>query len=536
MILSPVVRAQAPPSINPGQIESDIERQRQRIEQQQQAPRQQGPAVIGPQRAPALVIPGGGPRFLLRKVEFEPSKFISAEELQAIAAKYIGKQVSIADLLSMLAEINLIYAQRGIVTGIATLPPQTANNGVVKIKLTEGRLQKTTIEGNRQTSVDYIQWHVRPPAGEVLDVPKLTDDVTRFNRTNEVQIRALLQPGTDFGLTDLQLAVTEPPRNTLQIFGDNQGVQTTGRNQLGLYYKLHGMLGIDDRLTFYGVKSQGNMNGNIAYNVPFNPWGGRIGGSYTQGRIKIIQGPFETLDVTGRSNQASANIAQPIFVTQTWFVQATGAYAYGNSESDFAKVTVTGDRYSKATSGLSINLFGDGYGLTLSPVYNSINWHDKILGGERSFNTATGSLNGTVRLPEQFYVLALGSYQYTWEELIPGDQLFSVGGPTTVRGFPTNTASGDSGYYFNAELHRDMSDFIKGLDFFAFLDSGAVFSTSPKRTQLDSSGVGASWTPFPALTIEASIGVPWHTVVPAQNRYEVYGRISFRPLALLNVN
>lgn len=536
LMASANVRAQTPPSINPGVIESDIQRQRQRIEQQQQAPRQQGPAVVGPQRPPPVVIPGGGPRFLLRRVEFDTSKFISADQLQAIASKYIGKQVSIADLLAMVAEINQIYAGRGIVTAIATLPPQTADNGVIKIKLTEGRLQKTTVEGNRQTSADYIQWQVKPPAGEVLDVPQLTNDVTRFNRTNEVQIRALLQPGTDFGLTDLQLAVTEPARNTLQIFGDNQGVQTTGRNQLGLYYKLHGMLGIDDRLTFYGVKSQGNMNGNIAYNVPFNPWGGRIGGSYTQGRIKIIQGPFETLDVTGRSNQASVNIAQPVFVNPNWFIQTTGAYAYGNSESDFAKVTVTGDRYSKVTGGLSINYAGDGYGVTFSPLYNDINWHDKILGGERSFNTLTGALNGTVRLPAQFYMLGLASGQYTGEKLVPGDQLFSIGGPTSVRGFPTNTASGDSGYYFNAELHRDMSDFIPGFDVFAFLDSGAVFSTAPSRLQLDSSGVGASWTPFPALTIEASVGVPWHTVVPTQNRYEVYGRISLRPLALLNLN
>jgi hemolysin activation/secretion protein len=295
------------------------------------------------------------------------------------------------------------------------------------------------------------------------------------------------------------------------------------------------MLGIDDRLTFYGVKSQGNINGNVAYNVPFNPWGGRIGASYTQGRIKIIQGPFETLDVKGTSNQASVNVAQPFLATQNWLVQATGAYAYGNSESDFSSVAVTNDRYSKTTGGLSVNLFGDTYSVAFSPAYNSINWHDKILGGERSFNTVTGSLNGTVRLPEQFYVVALASYQHTWEKLIPGDQLFSVGGPTTVRGFPTNTASGDSGYYFNAEFHRDMSDVIQGLDFFAFLDSGAAFSTSPSVIQLDSSGLGASWTPFPALTIEASVGVPWHKVVPTQERYEVYGRISFRPLALLDL-
>ena len=47
-----------------------------------------------------------------------------------MAAKYVGKQVDIAGLLGMVAEINQIYAQRGIVTGIATLPPQDASSGV----------------------------------------------------------------------------------------------------------------------------------------------------------------------------------------------------------------------------------------------------------------------------------------------------------------------------------------------------------------------------------------------------------------------
>ncbi len=528
--------AQSPvPQVNPGLIESDIERQRQRIEQQQQVPKQQGPAVVGPGRAPPVIIPGGGPRFLLRRVDFDTSKFITPDELAQIAAKYVGKQVDIAGLQNLVAEINQVYAQRGIVTSIATLPPQTATNGVIKIKLTEGRLQRTSVQGNAQTSATYIQQQVNPPAGEVLDVPQLTSDVTRFNRTNEVQIRALLQPGTDFGLTDLQLAVTEPPRNTLQIFADNQGVQTTGRNQAGLFYKLHGLAGIDDRLTFYGVTSEGNLNGNIAYNIPFNPWGGRIGVSYTQGAIKIVSGPFQTLDVTGKSSQASVNIAQPFFVNQSWLAQVTGAYAYGNSSSDFAAVTVTDGRFSKTTGGLSINYSGETFAVTFSPGYNSINWHDKILGGERSFNTATGALNGYVRLPEQFYAVGLASYQYSAEKLLPGDQLFSVGGPTTVRGYPTNTSAGDSGYYFNAELHRDMSDLIKGLDVFVFIDSGAVFSTAPARTQLDSSGVGLSWTPFPAVTLEASVGFPWRQVVASQSRQEFYGRISFRPLALLNV-
>jgi hemolysin activation/secretion protein len=525
-------RAQAP-QVNPGLIDRDIERQRQRIEQQEQPPKQQGPSVVGPARAPAVQIPGGGQTFLLRKVVFEPSKFITPEELDAVAAKYVGRRVDIATLQALVGDINAIYAARGIVTAIAILPPQTADKGIIKIKLTEGRLQKSTVIGNQQTSQTYIQSGVNPPAGEVLDVPQLNRDVVRFNRTNEVQLRALLQPGTDFGLTDLQIAVTEPPVNTLQLFVDNQGVKTTGRDEVGVYYKRHGLLGIDDRLTFYGVKSQGNLNGNVAVNVPFNPWGGRIGLSYTQGRIKIVQGQFQSLDVTGTSSQVALNLSQPVWVNDVWMLQATGAYAYGNSESDFSAVPVSNSRYAKGTGGLSLSALAANYSLTISPALNAVNWHDKILGGERSFTTFTGSVSGTLQLPEQMSAVLLGSWQYTRDKLLPGDQLFSAGGPTTVRGYTTNAASGDSGYYFNFELHRNMSDLIKGLDIFAFIDSGAVFSTFPAITQLDSAGAGLSWTPYSAITFEASIGVPWRTVIAGERPYELYGRVTLRPLHLL---
>lgn len=526
-------RAQTPPQVNPGLIDQSIERQRQRIEQQEQVPKQQGPSVVGPARAPAVQIPGGGQTFLLRKVVFDASKFITPEELDAVASKYVGRRVDIATLMALVADVNAIYAARGIVTAIAILPPQTADKGIITIKLTEGRLQKSSVIGNQQTREGYIRSGVNPPAGEVLDVPQLNRDVVRFNRTNEVQLRALLQPGTDFGLTDLQIAVTEPPVNTLQFFVDNQGVKTTGRDEVGMYYKRHGLLGIDDRFTFYGVKSQGNLNGNVAVNVPFNPWGGRIGLSYTQGRIKIVQGQFATLDVTGKSNQTAVNIAQPLWVSDVWMLQANGAYGYGNSESDFSAVAVANSRYAKGTGGLSLSAYANNYSLTISPSLNAINWHDKILGGERSFSTFTGSFYGSLQLPAQMSATLLGSWQYTGDELLPGDQLFSVGGPTTVRGYTTNAASGDSGYYFNAELHRNMSDLIKGLDIYAFIDSGAVFSTFPAITQLDSAGAGLSYTPHSAITFEASMGVPWRTVIAGQRPYELYGRITLRPLHLL---
>ncbi|MET4173193.1 hemolysin activation/secretion protein [Bradyrhizobium sp. LA6.1] len=525
-------RAQVP-SINPGVIQNDVDRQRRQLERQSAPPKLTGPAVIGGAREKSQLLKPGGPKFRLRKVEFDASKFITPAELDEIAKKYVGKNVDIAALLQLVADINAIYTERGIVTGIATLPDQDAKGGVVKIKLTEGRLQKTTIEGNKQTRTDYILQRVKEPEGEVLDVPKLNRDVIWFNRTNDVQIKALLQPGTSFGLTDLQFAVIEPPVDTLQLFTDNQGAENTGRWEGGAFYKRHGLFGVDDRLTFYGVRADGNLNGNAAYSIPVNPWGGRVGVSYTEGKIKIIQGPFVALDVTGRSSQAAVNFSQPVWVTQNWLILLNAAETEGKTVSRFATVSVTDDHYDKATAGLSVTNSGNTYSITVSPAVNYITWHDYVLGNNRAFNTYTGSLIATSAAgPQNFSANVLASWQYTQEKLLPGDQIFSIGGPTTVRGYPSNSASGDSGYYFNAELHYNWSSWLKGFDTYIFTDWGAVYSTFPGVTELASVGVGFSWTYASFMTFEANYATPLKMAVSTQNHYEAYGRVIFRPLLM----
>ncbi|RXH20261.1 ShlB/FhaC/HecB family hemolysin secretion/activation protein [Bradyrhizobium guangzhouense] len=531
---SSIVAARAQvPSINPGAIQNDVDRQRRQFEQQSAPPKLNGPAVVGGPREKSPLMKPGGPKFRLRKLEFDPSKFITPAELDAIAKKYVGRNVDIATLLQIVADINAIYTERGIVTGIATLPDQDPKDGTVKIKLTEGRLQKTTVEGNQQTRTDYILQRVKEPEGEVLDVPKLNRDVTWFNRTNDVQIKALLQPGTSFGLTDLQLAVIEPPVDTWQLFVDNQGSENTGRWEGGTFYKRHGLFGVDDRLTFYGVRADGNLNGNAAYSIPVNPWGGRVGVSYTEGKIKIIEGPFVALDVTGRSSQAAVNVSQPVWATQNWLVLLNAAETEGKTVSRFSTVAVTDDHYDKATAGVSVTNSGNTYSVTVSPAVNYIEWQDHVLGNNRTFNTYTGSLIATSAAgPANFSTNVLASWQYTQEKLLPGDQIFTIGGPTTVRGYPTNAASGDSGYYFNAELHYNWSQWLRGFDTYIFTDWGAVYSTAPGITEMASAGVGFSWTYAPFMTFEANYATPLKNAISTQHHYEAYGRVIFRPLLM----
>jgi hemolysin activation/secretion protein len=516
---------------NPGAIQQGIGRQQNQFEQQNPAPL--GPGVVAPGREKPPAVKPGGPKFLLRKVTFDKSKFLTPQELNNIASKYVGRRVDIATLLQMVAEVNVLYQQKGIVTGIATLPPQNATSGVIHIKLTEGRLEKQTLRGNDQTSSNYILHRVGEPTGEVLDVPKLNRDVTWFNRTNDTQIKALLQPGSSFGLTDLDFAVTEAPRNTLELFCDNQGIQTTGEDECGTFYKLHSLLGVDDRLTFYGVKSSGNINGSLAYNIPVNVWGGRLGASYTQGDIKIVEGPFAPLDETGNSKIGAINFAQPFVASEKWLVLGNLSVAEGSTLSDLAATPTTSDYYTKATAGVQVSYLTPAFSATISPAGNAIHEHDNILNVNRDFETITGSWNAQIKLPKSLYISDLGSMQYTSAQLLPGDQLFVIGGPTTVRGYPTNVVEGDSGYYNNLELHRDWSNLIRGLDTYMFLDYGEVFSTSPASVDLMSFGGGVSWTPIPAVTLQSSYGRPTRVVEVNQPRYDAYIRVIVRPLLLM---
>lgn len=522
----------------PGGVQQELLRQQQRLEQQTAPPRQEGPGVVGPKRPTSPFLQPGGPKFALRNIVFEgDSKFLSNEELEGTIASYVGHRVDFADLQKIIAAINALYEAKGIVTGIATLPPQDVKGGIVTIKLTEGKLSKMQVTGNDQTKPWYVLERVQHPEGEVLDVPKLNRDVVWFNRTNDTQIRALLAPGTSFGLTDVNIAVTEAPRNTLQLFTDNQGVPQVGRYQYGAFYKGSGWLGIDDRFTFYGTKSVehgGNINGNFAYNLPFNPLGGRVGVSYTQGRTHILNGPSEPLNLQGDSQIAAVNVSQPMFiVNEHWLLLGNLAGSYGVTESRTAPSMfyLSNTRTFKETAGFSLTNSGDNYSISISPAFNYGETHDAVLDIDNRYELYTGLISAYGRLPNDFSISALGSWQYTSQRNLPGDQLFQIGGPTTVRGYPTNAAPGYSGYYANLELHKNLSQYIQGLDLYAFIDRGEVYFSFPNHTLLMSAGAGFAWTVIPAVTLEAFAGAPWYHITQTDTRrYEAYFRVSVRPL------
>ena len=516
---------------NANTLNREAERNLRALERglERRAPRLEGPVIEGTEREKAAAAQPGGPVFTLKRIDFSPSEFIDRSELSGIAGRYIGRDVDIATLYKIVEDVNKIYAERGIITALATLPPQKVKDGRVKIKLTEGRLGQTFVAGGHTLSKTYIDDRISVPPGTIIDPHDLNRQISYFNRTNSAQIRALLKPGSTFGLTDIQFAVFEPKTNTFQVFVDNQGVETTGENQIGGFFRRYGLFGMDDRLTVYATHANETLNANVAYNAPIDTRGSRLGVSYSRGTFGIVNGPFVALDVEGWSQSVAVNATTPILVNDRWLIQLSLAGSLGEAETTYADVRVTKTDTYEVNPGLSLSYQNAGFALQVAPSVALVRSREDVQNQERELALFKGSGSLTYAFSPRVSLESDFSWQATGSTLLPGSHLFQAGGPTTVRGYPTNAVAGDEGYLVNAELHYTPGELYRGLGFFAFADHGAVFSTSPERRNLTSVGAGFGYDFNDFARLEFSAARPLKKLLPDQDAAQLYLRFSLTP-------
>lgn len=98
---------------------------------------------------------------MLRQLAFSGNTDLSNAQLNAVAAPYIGHGLADADLDALLQRLTALYLEAGFSTSRATLPAQDMGEGLLRIGLVEGFLEKIVVVGARAQTGLY-----RPtPAG-----------------------------------------------------------------------------------------------------------------------------------------------------------------------------------------------------------------------------------------------------------------------------------------------------------------------------------------------------------------------------------
>ena len=385
------------------------------------------------------------------KFEVSPSYIMTVEDVEEILAPYKGKNLTFEQLKEVVALFNNWYYRNGCVTCRAFLPPQTLENGVVKIKLVEGRVGDVSISENKWTRSKYIEERLDLRKGDVFNIQDLERSMVMFNRYNNgVQLTGSLSAGqAEMGTTDVQIKAHEKFPFHITAMMDNAGRKSIGEYRGGLMLRHDSLTKHRDPLTLGFYANKHAITPFADYNYPVNRKDGRIGFSFSSSNSEIGHGAYRIFNIKSRSQNYSLYYTQPIFRKPWTELTSTTSIAYKHSATSFDGVDIFEDKVTTATTGLTyrydtkkgIWYVNQNVGYSF-PIFDKNSNYLKLDGGVLRLHDFGHGFVGTVR----------GNYQFIPKNDVPYVDQMIAGGATTVRGYSEGLLVGRSGYILSAEL------------------------------------------------------------------------------------
>ena len=440
---------------------------------------------------PAAEEAGAELSFALQQVIWNPSEILTKDQIQAVTASYIGKQVTLKDLREMADKITNIYRDKGYMTCGAVLPPQRIHDGVVEIRLIEGKTGTVNLTGNRYTKTGYIMNRINLKPGEIANTEKLNRDLRWFQGTNDVQLRVVMKPGAEEGTTDYDIMAFEPQNQSVTLYTDNDGYESSGRWRAGIFYNMKSVSGHRDSLRAHFIGSRGTKAWSLGYSVPISRKGMRLELDYSGNKTKVVKGELEPLGVEGKSNSYSLTFRAPFHVTEKSRHEAGLQYVHQKSETDLGhgQVQWVDDRIQRVIPYVSFTHYGKD-----SVLYHK---HSFVWARRRDIDgeSDTGKLYRLSSFWQkrntngQFWQARLDGQFGSGDNLAASDRFF-IGGVNSVRGYEEGFIGGSRGLSVGLEYHIPV-DKAKRIFVYPFFDWGTVGGyAAPEHNKLMSAGLG----------------------------------------------
>ncbi|MDZ8189617.1 MAG: ShlB/FhaC/HecB family hemolysin secretion/activation protein [Nostoc sp. ChiSLP02] len=469
-------------------------------------------------------------KFQVDRIEVVGSTVFKPEDFAAITAGFVGREVSFTELLQVKDAIAKLYTDKGYVTTGALITPQTLEAGVIKIQVVEGSLEEIKIVGNRRLRSQYIRDRIRLGAKTPLNVPRLIEKLQLLRLDPHIQnLSAELQMGVRPGSNILQVEVQEADTFSLTTTLDNGRSPSVGSFRRGVDVQEANLLGFGDTLSVGYANTDGSNTINLNYTLPINARNGTVSFGFNQGWNRVIEKPFNVLDIQSNSKSYEFSYRQPLVQKPTQELAVGVSFSREESQTELGLDNIGGFPLSPGADAngktkISALRFTQEYTqrnskqvfAARSQFSVGVDWFDANVNRDAPdsrFFAWRGQAQWVRQFAPDTLFLARGDLQLAADSLVPLEQ-FGLGGQLSVRGYRQDALLTDNGMLFSAEFRLPIVRASKlggVLQLTPFIDVGTGWNTkgdNPSPSTLVGTGLGLLWQQSDKLSARVDWGIP----------------------------
>lgn len=488
-------------------------------------------------------------RIEIRRFELDasaPPALVAA--LPGLTQDLLGADKGFEALATARARITrFLQSELGYYLGYAYVPEQTLRDGVVRIAVLEGRLDRVILRWpeqglpvKREVVQAYLD-HLQP--GAVLLVRDVERVVFLVNDLRGMRARFDVQPGSRPGTASL--VVTPEPEGvwSARADADANGSRFLGVYRLGGLVQMNSPFGRGDGFTANAMVSdtRGLAFGLVGYNTPVGSNGFKLGGSLSAVQYQLDKTTFP-LDLNGTAVTATAYGLYPVVRARNLNLFVVGTLEHKTYED---RQDGADNRVRKRVDTLALGLTGDFRDAVLG---GGVNTYDATLvtgqlrhpdgrpGGLQDAPRFTKLNLGFTRLQDLLFVAPrlqdrrsgkllayLSLRAQLAQDNLDNTEQIRLGGPDGVRAFAPGEGTGDEGLVMSLEARllppeswfgRIASELVLS----AFVDAGHVRyrhnppansrSTEPNSASFSGAGLGLSWARPGEYALRLSLAAP----------------------------
>ncbi|MEW6278102.1 MAG: ShlB/FhaC/HecB family hemolysin secretion/activation protein [Candidatus Eremiobacterota bacterium] len=487
------------------------------------------------------------PTFTVRHIDVQGNTVLSASEVQAVVGPYQNRPLTLPDLQTLAGQLRQRYESAGWFLVRVQVPTQNVTEGVVRLKVIEGRIGNLRIQGNEHYSEAMIRSYLRPVTEEkVARLDTLHRCLLLLRDFQNLKVESFVEPGQQEGTSDLVLKVTDSLPLEVGLRYDNFGNQFTGTNRISLTPRAGNLFGNGESLLvaavfpFPAVSSRPFVLSSLK--VPVNRDGTQVGFSYANGAF-IVGGDLSVLDIRGNAQIYSLFATHALRRAEHDRSDLFLALTSKSFDNSILGITTSQDEVRSVALGYHAEWSGEttrnflstsltqGLGTFAGGTPNGSPAASRV-GAGNSFTRFNVDFAHVSSLGHPFVVLRLAGQGAT-SPLVVGEQ-FSLGGPDSVRGYAQSELLGDAGYSVSAELRVPLPEPDSPFQAAAFVDHGREWLLEPQfgersHRSLTGAGLGFRWAVDERTHLRFDLGFPLDPPVNSVRQSpKIYGQLETR--------